>query len=96
MSVRNQLKLLVGGINARRSGRPPPVAPAAWSEFLERSRLVAALIFIVTVAVIVLISSAGVSTLNVPVLRSWPYAQQTPAIVQTVRAPGAKVVRRGR
>ncbi len=68
MSVRNQLKLLVGGINARRSGRPPPVAPAAWSEFLERSRLVAALIFIVTVAVIVLISSAGVSTLNVPVL----------------------------
>ncbi len=34
--------------------------------------------------------------LNVPVLRSWPYARETPAIVQTVRAPGAKVVRRGR
>lgn len=68
MSVRNQLRLLVGGLNARRSGRPPPVAPSAWSEFLERSRLVAALIFIVTVAAIVLISSAGVTTLNVPVL----------------------------
>jgi membrane-associated HD superfamily phosphohydrolase len=36
-------------------------------EFLDRSRLIAALIFIVTVAAIVLISSAGVSTLNVPV-----------------------------
>jgi putative nucleotidyltransferase with HDIG domain len=68
MSVRNQLKLLVGGLAARRSGRPPPVAPAAWSEFLERSRVVAALIFIATVAAIVVISSAGVTTLNVPVL----------------------------
>lgn len=68
MSVRNQLKLLVGGLNARRSGRPPPVAPAAWSEFLERSRVVAALIFIATVASIVVISSVGVTTLNVPVL----------------------------
>jgi cyclic-di-AMP phosphodiesterase PgpH len=68
MSVRNQLKLLVGGLNARRSGRPAPVAPAAWSEFLDRSRVVAALIFIVTVAAIVLISSAGLSTLNLPVL----------------------------
>ncbi len=69
MSVRNQLKLLVGGRNVR-SGSRPPVSPttAAMSEFLERSRLVAALIFIVTVAAIVLISSAGVSTLNAPVL----------------------------
>ena len=68
MSVRNQLKLLVGGLNARRQGRTPPVAPGAWSEFLERSRLVAALIFFATVAAIVVISSAGVTTLNVPVL----------------------------
>lgn len=37
-------------------------------EFLDRSRFVAAAIFIVTVAAIVLISSAGISTLNVPVL----------------------------
>ncbi|PTY00532.1 HDIG domain-containing metalloprotein [Opitutus sp. ER46] len=68
MSLRNQLKLLLGGLRARQTGRPPPVAPAAWSEFLERSRLVSALIFIITVAAIVLISSAGVNTLNVPVL----------------------------
>lgn len=68
MSVRNQLRLLVGGLNARRSGRPPPVQPAVWSEFLERSRLIAALIFILTVGAIVIISSAGVTTLNVPVL----------------------------
>jgi putative nucleotidyltransferase with HDIG domain len=37
-------------------------------EFLERSPVVAVLIFIVTVAAIVLISSAGISTLNAPVL----------------------------
>lgn len=37
-------------------------------EFLERSRLIAALIFIVTVAAIVLISSVGVSTVNLPVM----------------------------
>ncbi len=64
MSVRNQLKLLVGGLNqARRGSRPPgTIAPSAMSEFLERSPLVAALIFLVTVAAIVLISSAGVTT----------------------------------
>lgn len=37
------------------------------SEFLDRSRLIAVLIFVVTVTAIALISSAGVSTLNVPV-----------------------------
>lgn len=37
-------------------------------EFLDRSRLVAGLIFIITVAAIVFISYAGVSTLNVPLL----------------------------
>lgn len=69
MSVRNQLKLLVGGLNARQGSRPPQSpATTAMGEFLERSRLVAALIFIVTVAAIVLISSAGVSTLDAPVL----------------------------
>jgi len=68
MSVRNQLKLLVGGLSARRGSRPPtsPVA-SAMGEFMERSRLIAALIFIVTVTAIVVISSAGVSTLNAPV-----------------------------
>ncbi|HVU33079.1 MAG TPA: HDIG domain-containing protein [Opitutaceae bacterium] len=68
MSVRNQLKLIVGGLNARRSGRPTLATPTAWSEFLERSRVVAVIIFLVTVTAIVLISSAGVSLLNVPVL----------------------------
>lgn len=69
MSVRNQLKLLVGGLSARRGSRPPtsPVT-SAMGEFMERSRLIAAVIFIVTVTAIVVISSAGVSTLNAPVL----------------------------
>ena len=66
MSVRNQLKLIVGGLSGRRSPRTKG-APSAMGEFLERSRLVAALIFIVTVAAILLISSAGVNTLNAPV-----------------------------
>jgi hypothetical protein len=64
MSVRNQLKLLVGGINARRNGRGAPSAPSAMSEFLERSRVIAVFIFIVTVAAIVVISSVGITTLN--------------------------------
>jgi hypothetical protein len=34
--------------------------------------------------------------LNLPVLRHWPYETPKPAIVQTVRAPAAKAVRRGR
>lgn len=68
MSVRNQLKLLVGGLNARRNGRVPSGASSAMGEFLERSRLIAVVIFVLTVAAIVLISSAGVSTLTAPVL----------------------------
>ncbi|MGH7944443.1 MAG: HD family phosphohydrolase [Opitutaceae bacterium] len=68
MSVRNQLKLLVGGLNARRGGRGVQVAPSAMGEFLERSRLVAALIFIVTVGAILVISSVGITTLNTPLL----------------------------
>lgn len=68
MSVRNQLKLLVGGLGARRAARTTGEGPSGVGEFLARSRLVAALIFVFTVAAIVLISSAGVSTLNVPVL----------------------------
>jgi len=67
MSVRNQLKVLVGGLSARRAGRRAP-AHSATREFFDRSRVVAMLIFFATVAAIVLISSAGVTTLNVPVL----------------------------
>ncbi|HND62810.1 MAG TPA: HDIG domain-containing protein [Opitutaceae bacterium] len=66
MSVRNQLKLLVGGLGARRPGPPP--GQSATREFLDRSRAVAIVIFVATVALIVLISSVGLTTLNVPVL----------------------------
>lgn len=68
MSVRNQLKLLVGGLSARRGSRPPgSVVPSAMGEFLDRSRVIAALIFIVTVAAIVLISWVGITTLDAPI-----------------------------
>jgi hypothetical protein len=67
MSVRNQFKLLVGGLAARRTGAAPSVAQSAMREFLDRSRAVAALIFLFTVAAIVVISSAGLSTLNAPI-----------------------------
>src|SRR3954463_11502178 len=66
MSVKNQLKLLVGGLSARRAAAPK--AHSATREFLDQSRLVAAVIFIVTVAAILLISSAGLTTLNIPVV----------------------------
>jgi putative nucleotidyltransferase with HDIG domain len=66
VSVRNQLKLLVGGLNRSRAARP--AALAAMGEFLERSQAVAGLIFIVTVAAIVLISSAGLTTFDAPML----------------------------
>src|SRR5882672_4556062 len=68
MSVRNQLKLLVGGRGARRGGSTPPHTQSAMREFLDRSRLVAAVIFVVTVAAIVLISSAGMTTAHLAVL----------------------------
>ncbi len=64
MSVRNQLKLLLGGLSGHRPARP--AAMSAMGEFLERSPAVAALIFIVTVAAIVLISSAGLTTFDAP------------------------------
>ena len=66
MSVRNQLKLLIGGLSGHRPARPAGLS--IMGEFLERSPVVAALIFIVTVAAIVLISSAGLTTLDAPML----------------------------
>ncbi|MBS0632056.1 MAG: HDIG domain-containing protein [Verrucomicrobia bacterium] len=68
MSVKNQLRLLLGGLSGRRSGQPTSTAHSATREFLDRSRFIAVLIFVFTVAAIVLISSAGLSTLSVPVL----------------------------
>jgi putative nucleotidyltransferase with HDIG domain len=67
VSVKNQLKLLVGGLNARRMGAPAP-AHSAMREFLDRSRFVAAIIFVVTVFAIVLISSAGMTTTRLNVV----------------------------
>ena len=66
MSVKNQWKLLVGGLGARRPASSAARSPAR--EFLERSRLVSTLIFIVTVTAIVLISSAGMTSLRQPLL----------------------------
>ncbi len=67
MSVRNQLRLLVGGLGARR-GDPASTPASGFRDFLDRSRLVAGLIFVVTVAAIVLVSSAGMRVLDLPVL----------------------------
>ncbi len=80
MSVKNQWKLLVGGLGARRTPASP--AHSAARDFLEHSRLVAVLIFIVTVAAIVLISSAGMTTLHLPVLPG-----QTATVRVTAAAP---------
>jgi cyclic-di-AMP phosphodiesterase PgpH len=67
MSVRNQLRLLVGGLGARR-GDPKSAPGSGFRDFLEQSRLVAGLIFVVTVAAIVIVSSAGMRVLDLPVL----------------------------
>lgn len=66
MSVRDQFKLLVGGLNARRAR--PAAKHSAVTHYLDRSRLVSVLIFLITVTTIVLISSARLSTATVPVL----------------------------
>jgi hypothetical protein len=81
MSVRHQLKLLLGGLNARRTGESAPGHPphpasgpgdnaahSATRDFLDRNRLVSAAIFVFTVVAIVLISSAGMTTSNFAVL----------------------------
>jgi putative nucleotidyltransferase with HDIG domain len=67
MSVRNQLRLLVGGLGARK-GDTRSAPSSGFREFLDRSRLVSGLIFIVTVAAIVFVSSAGMRVLDLPVL----------------------------
>ena len=68
MSVRNQFKLLLGGLGARRGNGTLSHTQSAMREFLDRSQLVAAVIFVVTVAAIVLISSAGMTTAHLAVL----------------------------
>ncbi len=64
MSVRHQLRVLVGGLSGHRpDGRVPW---SAMGGFLERSKAIAAVIFLLTVAAIVLISSAGLTTFDAP------------------------------
>ena len=68
MSVRDQFKLLLGGLSARRAHHAPSPTHSAVSQFLDRNRLVSALIFVITVVMIVLISSAGLTTATLPVI----------------------------
>jgi len=63
MSFREQLQALLTRPKVRRSAEPSVAL-----DFIEESRLVTALIFITTVAAIVLISSAGVTNDHLPVL----------------------------
>jgi cyclic-di-AMP phosphodiesterase PgpH len=67
MSVRNQLKLLVGGLGKNKADAATATA-SGFRDFLDQSRLVAGLIFVVTVTAIVLVSSAGMRVLDLPVL----------------------------
>ena len=67
MSLRQNLKLLRGGLTGDTPAGPTPASSAARG-LLERSRIVTALIFLCTVAAIVVISYVGVSTVNLPVL----------------------------
>ncbi|HSY53245.1 MAG TPA: HDIG domain-containing protein, partial [Opitutaceae bacterium] len=67
MSLIKQLKLLGGGLTAPHRVRKTAEASATL-EFLEKNRAIAALIFIATVFAIVLISSVGVTTADLPVL----------------------------
>jgi putative nucleotidyltransferase with HDIG domain len=67
MSVRNQLRLLVGGLGGRRPG-PASQAASAFRDFLDRSRLFSVCIFFLTVAAILIISSIGMTAIYLPVL----------------------------
>ena len=67
MSVRNQLRLLVGGLGGRRSGPASQGAPA-FRDFLDRSRVFSVCIFFLTVAAILIISSIGMTAIYLPVL----------------------------
>ncbi len=67
MSVRDQFKLLLGDLSSRGTHRPID-GRSSIREFLDRSRIVSVVIFLATVGTILLISSAGVSTLTIPVL----------------------------
>ena len=65
MSLLPKLKLLRGGAPRRKRKRE---APPGLIQFMEQSRVIAALIFVATVAAIVLITFVGVRSLDTPVL----------------------------
>ncbi len=65
MDLLRNFRLLRGGAPRRVRKRE---APPGLVQFLEKSRVIGALIFVATVAAIVLISFVGVNTVNVPVL----------------------------
>ena len=67
MSVRNQLRLLVGGLGGRRQAHASQAA-SAFRDFLDRSRLFSVCIFFLTVAAILIISSIGMTAIYLPVL----------------------------
>ena len=67
MSLRDTFNLLLGRSGLRRKGRSRQTAHSATRDFLDRSRVIAALIFIITVASIVIVSSVGMTTINLPV-----------------------------
>jgi len=67
MSLRQNLQLLRGGLLGPRHTRKSAQTSAAMT-FLEKSRVVAGLIFVATVAAIVLISYVGITTIDLPVL----------------------------
>jgi len=66
MSVRKQLRLMVGGPGALKGDAGS--AGSGIRDFLDQNRLVSGLIFVVTVAAIVVISSARMRVLDLPVL----------------------------
>ena len=68
MSVRNQLRLLVGGLGAPHRGDPQSAPARGSGTSWTRAGSSAGLIFVVTVAAIVLVSSAGMRVLDLPVL----------------------------
>ncbi len=67
MSLIKNWKLLRGGLAAPRRARKT-AETSATLQFLEESRLIAVLIFVATVAAIVVISSVGITTADLPVL----------------------------
>ena len=70
MPLCHQFRLLRGGSPAAPRRRRKTVHPSAAADYLQQSQPVAFLIFVATVAAIVLISFVGVSSATLPVLQN--------------------------